>query len=55
MAMQIQAGTNAELVKVLQALVIFFIAGKWSVMKLIEHHGARKPKHAAVGKGGQAS
>lgn len=37
MAMQIQAGTNAELVKVLQALVIFFIAGKWSIMTLIEH------------------
>lgn len=35
MAMQIQAGTNAELVKILQALVIFFIAGKWSVMALI--------------------
>jgi ABC-type uncharacterized transport system permease subunit len=35
MAMQIQAGTNAELVKILQALVIFFIAGKWSVMTLI--------------------
>lgn len=34
MAMQIQAGTNSELVKILQALVIFFIAGKWSVMTL---------------------
>ncbi len=37
MAMQIQAGTNAELVKVLQALVIFFIAGKWSVMAFLQH------------------
>jgi len=35
MAMQIQAGTNAELVKILQALVIFFIAGKWSILHLI--------------------
>ncbi len=35
MAMQIQAGTNAELVKILQALVIFFIAGKWSIMYLM--------------------
>lgn len=35
MAMQIQAGTNAELVKILQALVIFFIAGKWSILAII--------------------
>lgn len=42
MAMQIQAGTNAELVKILQALVIFFIAGKWSILYLITR--ARKKR-----------
>lgn len=42
MAMQIQAGTNAELVKILQALVIFFIAGKWSVLRIIERSRRKK-------------
>ena len=36
-AMQIQANTNAELVKVLQALVIFFIACKWSIVNIIRN------------------
>lgn len=44
MAMQIQAGTNAELVKVLQALVIFFIAGKWSIIQLMERRTRRNEK-----------
>jgi simple sugar transport system permease protein len=35
-AMQIQVGANAELVKIIEALVIFFIAGKWSIMLLIQ-------------------
>jgi simple sugar transport system permease protein len=34
MRMQILAGTNVNLVKVLQALIIFFVAGKWSIMEL---------------------
>ena len=42
MAMQIQAGTNAELVKILQALVIFFIAGKWSILHLITRARKRR-------------
>lgn len=53
MAMQIQAGTNAELVKVLQALVIFFIAGKWSIMALMERFGQKRGAKAAL-KGGKA-
>lgn len=36
-AMQIQANTNAELVKVLQALVIFFIACKWSIVAIVKN------------------
>jgi simple sugar transport system permease protein len=39
-AMQIEVGANAELVKIIEALVIFFIAGKWSIMMLIQR--ARK-------------
>ncbi len=45
-AMQIQAGANAELVKVLQALVIFFIACRWSIAKLLAY------KWGAAGKDG---
>lgn len=52
MAMQIQAGTNAELVKILQALVIFFLAGKWSIMKIIERRHARS--NEKIREGGQA-
>ncbi len=35
-AMQIEVGTNAELVKIIEALVIFFIAGRWSVMLIMQ-------------------
>lgn len=42
MAMQIQAKTNAELVKILQALVIFFIAGKWSILELYDRFKAKR-------------
>ena len=41
-AMQIQAGANADLVKVLQALVVFFIACKWSIVKIVQ--GRRQKK-----------
>jgi simple sugar transport system permease protein len=55
MAMQIRAGTNAELVKVLQALVIFFIAGKWSMVKWFEYSRSKTKKDdttAASSQGG---
>ncbi|MEA4969764.1 MAG: ABC transporter permease [Candidatus Pelethousia sp.] len=48
-AMQIQAGTNAELVKVLQAFIIFLIACKWTLRKFIrrvqEKRQASKQNH----------
>lgn len=49
MAMQIQAGTNAELVKVLQALVIFFIAAKWGIPLLVARfRGKNQSKKAEL-------
>ena len=47
-AMQIQAGANAELVKVLQALVVFFIACQWSVTKVVAHLRAKREKANAA-------
>lgn len=47
-AMQIQAGANAELVKVLQALVVFFIACQWSITQIVARVRAKREKsHAA--------
>jgi general nucleoside transport system permease protein len=53
MKMQIIAGTNVNLVKVLQALIIFFVAGKWSILatiknqkeQIIRRRLAKKIKH----------
>lgn len=42
MRMQILAGTNVNLVKVLQALIIFFVAGKWSIMEIYTRHKEMK-------------
>lgn len=50
-AMQIQAGANAELVKVLQALVIFFIACRWSIGKLLESRFAKKDRNTGKEEG----
>lgn len=47
-AMQIQAGANAELVKVLQALVVFFIACQWSVTNIVAHLRAKREKANAA-------
>lgn len=52
-AMQIQAGANAELVKVLQALVIFFIACRWSIAKLIECKFGGAARKDQAGKAGR--
>lgn len=49
-AMQISAGTNAELVKVLQAFVIFFIACKWSVVTLVKNLAKKRKAMAAAKK-----
>lgn len=55
-AMQIQAGTNAELVRVLQALIIFFIACHWSLKKIIEDlrnkREVQRAKHSKPAKDG---
>lgn len=48
MAMQIQAGTNAELVKVLQALVIFFIAARWGIPAIAAYFKGRKQTKKAL-------
>ncbi|MBS4021559.1 MAG: ABC transporter permease [Dethiobacter sp.] len=42
MTMQIVAGTNSELVKILQAIIIFFIAGKWSIITHLESRQKKK-------------
>jgi simple sugar transport system permease protein len=42
MRMQILAGTNVNLVKVLQALIIFFVAGKWSITELYARYKEKK-------------
>ncbi len=44
MKMQIIAGTNVNLVKVLQALIIFFVAGKWSVLDTIKRRRKQSSK-----------
>ncbi|WP_170291061.1 ABC transporter permease [Neomoorella glycerini] len=36
MSMQVLAGTNRELVRLLQSLVIFFVAAKWSVITILQ-------------------
>lgn len=56
MKMQIIAGTNVNLVKVLQALIIFFVAGRWSILSLIQKQvdkfrSFRKRKEAQVSAG----
>ena len=53
-AMQIKAGTNAEIVKVLQALVIFFIACKWSIASIAKRIVTKfKDKVTSTAKGGR--
>ncbi|MFA5513984.1 MAG: ABC transporter permease [Sphaerochaetaceae bacterium] len=42
MRMQILAGTNVNLVKVLQALIIFFVASRWSLVKVISNYKEKK-------------
>lgn len=52
MSMQIIAGTNSELVKVLEALIIFFVAGKWSIMTYIKKiNQKKKDKNLLIGEG----
>ncbi|MHB9148380.1 MAG: ABC transporter permease [Candidatus Amoebophilus sp.] len=52
MSMQIIAGTNSELVKVLEALIIFFVAGKWSIMTYIKKINQKKEdKNLLIGEG----
>jgi simple sugar transport system permease protein len=41
MTMQIIAGTNVNLVKVLQALIIFFVAGKISILEILKRKKIR--------------
>lgn len=52
MTMQMMAGTNSQLVKILQALVIFFVAAKWG-FPIIVRKWLRNEKREVV-EGGEA-